>query len=158
MSLFLRVIEPHEVQEILEFETRKLKEQIPDETERMLQSWISPWRPEALTHYVTNGWSFLARDEERKTANSPNGELVGYFIAQPLLFFDGQTQSLWVEHVQFSSLEARDQLCDLAYRLGKDKHLQRVYFPNTPALSPTLKSMKAQEWSTQTLYFKTTKA
>lgn len=157
MSLYLRVAELSEMDEILEFEDRKLQEQFPEEMERMMQSWNSRARKEAFQHHLPMGWSFLARDRERPSRYSSEGELVGYFIAQPLLFFQGQTQSLWVEHLQFTSLQARDELCDLAYRLSREKHFQRVYFPNTPALFPTLKSMKAEDWNSQTLFLKTTK-
>jgi hypothetical protein len=158
MSLFLRIAEAREVEEILEFENRKLKESFADESERMMQSWHSRWRKEALEHYFPMGWSFVARDSSQTSEFSREGLLVGYFMAQPLLFFDGQTQSLWVEHLQYSTLQARDELCDLAWRLSREKHFQRVYFPNTPALSPTLKTMKAEEWSSQVLMLKTTKS
>lgn len=157
MSLYLRVIQTNEIDEILEFENKKLKEQFPGDMEAMLQSWHAKWRKESLEHHFTAGWSFLARDKDRESAFSSEGELVGYFIAQPLLFFDGQTQSLWVEHFQFSTLQARDELCDLAYRLAREKHFQRVYFPATQNLAPTLKSMKAADWSSQAVFINTTK-
>ena len=32
-------------------------------------------------------------------------QILGYFIAQPLLFFEGQTQNLWVEHVRAENKE-----------------------------------------------------
>jgi hypothetical protein len=158
MSLFLRIAVPGEIEEVLEFENRKLKESFADDAERMMQSWNSKWRKEALEHYLPMGWSFVARDSNQSSEFSNEGLLVGYFIAQPLLFFDGQTQSLWVEHLQYSTLQARDELCDLAWRLSREKHFQRVYFPNTPALSPTLKTLKAEQWSSQVLMLKTTKS
>jgi hypothetical protein len=157
MSLYLRVIQVSEIDEILDFENRKLKDQFPDDTERALHSWNTPWRRESLEHYFSTGWSFLARDQERSSSFSSEGELVGYFMAQPLLFFDGQTQSLWVEHLQFSSLQARDELCDLAYRMAREKHFQRAYLPNIPSLAPLLKSMKFTEWNSQAFFIKTTK-
>lgn len=158
MSLFLRIIEASEIEELLAFENAKLKEQFVDESERMFQSWSSKWRKEALENYLPKGWSFIARDKNQKSEFSSEGLIVGYFIAQPLLFFDGQTQSLWVEHLQYSTLQARDELCDLAYKLSREKHFQRVYFPNTPALSPTLKTMKAMDWNSQVMMLKTTKS
>jgi len=158
MSLFLRIIEVSEIEEILHFEKGKLKEQFVDESEFVLQSWSAKWRKEALENYLPKGWSFLARDKNQKSEFSNEGALIGYFIAQPLLFFDGQTQSLWVEHLQYSTLQARDELCDLAYRLCREKHFQRVYFPNTQALSPTLKTMKATEWNSQVMLLKTSKS
>ncbi len=148
MSLDLKVILPADLQEILDFEEKKLRETVADENERTFQAWNARWRKESLEHYLPMGWSFLARDE---------GDLEGYFIAQPLLFLDGQTQSLWVEHLQYSSLEARDQLCDLAYRLAREKHLQRVFFPNSTAILNSVKAFKPEAWNSMTLVIKTTK-
>lgn len=157
MSLNLRVIQLNEIDEILEFEHKKLNEQFPGDMDAMMQAWHARWRKESLEHYLKTGWSFLARDKDRASAHSTEGELIGYFLAQPLLFFDGQTQSLWVEHIQFSTLQARDELCDLAYRLSREKHLQKVYFPGTQNIAPTLKSMKALDWNPQAVFINTTK-
>lgn len=157
MSLVLKIAMASEVDEILDFEKRKLTETIADETEREFAAWNSRWRQESLLHYLPMGWSFLCRDTSQPSSFSTEGQLVGYFIAQPLLFFDGNTQTLWVEHLQFSSLQARDELCDLAYRLSREKHLQRVIFPNSPAIQNATKHLKAQTWDPATLYIRTTK-
>ena len=149
MSLFCRVIQADDLQDIQDLENRKLQEAYPDEMESMMAGWNSKFRVEALNHYIGLGWSFLARDEENK--------LMGYLIAQPLLFFDGHTQSLWVEHVQYCSLQARDELCELAYKLGREKHLQRVYFPNDNGVPNSVKSFKPDPWTPGTLSVKTTK-
>lgn len=148
MSLELRIIEPTEIEEILDFEMRKLIDTIPDETTRTFQVWNSRWRKEALEHYLKLGWSFLARD---------NGKLVGYFLAQPMLFLEGQTQSLWIEHIQFSSLEVRDALCDLGYRLSREKHFQRVYFPNSGSIGNAIKSFSPTDWQPAVSLVKTTR-
>lgn len=145
-----RVILADDLQDILDLENKKLQDMYPDEADRMIAGWNSKFRVEALNHYIPLGWSFLARDPESKA-------LVGYFIAQPLLFFDGQTQSLWVEHVQYTSLQARDELCELAYKLGREKHLQRVYFPNDNGVPNSIKSFKSETWTPGTLSVKTTK-
>lgn len=150
MSLFCRVIQAEDLQEIVELENKKLQEAYPDETERMMAGWNSKFRLEALNHYIPLGWSFLARDDD-------NGSLMGYFIAQPLLFLDGHTQSLWVEHVQYRSLQARDELCELAYKLGREKHLQRVYFPSDNGVPNSIKSFKPESWLPGTFAVKTTK-
>jgi hypothetical protein len=150
MSLICRVIQSDDLQDILDLENKKLQDAYPDEMERMMAGWNSKFRVEALNHYIPLGWSFLARDED-------SDALLGYFIAQPLLFLDGQTQSLWVEHVQYSSLQARDELCELAYKLGREKHLQRVYFPNDNGVPNSVKSFKADSWQPGTLSVKTTK-
>ena len=86
------------------------------------------------------------------------GELVGYFIAQPLLFFENQTQSLWVEHLQFNSLQVRDELCNLAYRLAREKHFQRVYFPQISSVHNAIRHMAPTEWKPEVLFAKTTRS
>lgn len=158
MSLQLRVAQASELEEILDYEQKKLKESFPDENERTFQAWHARWRKESLEHYLPSGWCFLARDSAQETSFSSEGLLIGYFLAQPMLFLDGQTQSLWVEHVQYSSLQARDELCELAYRIAREKHLQRVYFPNTKVILNAISSFKPEEWGTQALVVKTTKA
>jgi len=152
MSLFLHVLQPTEIDEILAFESRKMAEKVTDEMERQIQSWNARWRKESLQHYVPLGWSFCARE-----SSSPESPLVGYFIAQALLFLDGQTQTLWVEHLQFSSLQIRDALVELAVKLGREKHLQKIYFPNEPTIANALQPYKSEPWSASVLQVRTTK-
>lgn len=150
MNLICRVIQTEDLQDILDLENKKLLEIYPDEAERTIAVWNSKFRVEALNHYIPLGWSFLARDEE-------DGELMGYFIAQPLLFLNGHTQSLWVEHLQHSSLQARDELCDLAYRLGREKHLQRVYFPSDNGVHNSISAFKPESGTLDAYTVRTTK-
>lgn len=157
MSLYLRIIQASEMDEILEYENRKLSEVIADEMERTMASWNTKWRKESLEHYLPMGWSFMARDSSLPSSFSNEGLLVGYFIAQPLLFFEGQTQSLWVEHIQYSTLQARDELADLAYKLSREKHFQKVFFPESQSLLSAVRGMKAESWDPQVLSVKTTK-
>jgi hypothetical protein len=160
MSLQLRIIQPSEIEEILSFEKRKLQDQIQDEMEREFAMWNSRWRKEALEFYLPMGWSFLARDQQVQNNNGEahsEGPIVGYFIAQPLLFLHGQTQSLWIEHLQYNSLQVRDELCELAWRLSKEKHFQKVYFPDLSGLANGVSRFKAEPWSPQVLEVKTTK-
>ncbi|PIS11070.1 MAG: hypothetical protein COT73_06065 [Bdellovibrio sp. CG10_big_fil_rev_8_21_14_0_10_47_8] len=157
MSLYVRVIQQADLDEILQFEGNKLKETVSDEMERNFLSWNSRWRKESLEHYLSMGWSFLARDESQTSSHSEEGLLAGYFIAQPLLFFDGHTQSLWIEHMQFSTLQARDELCDLAYKLCREKHLQKVFFPESQTIANAVRSLKAQNWDPQVLSISTTR-
>lgn len=157
MSLYLRVAQISDLDEIFSFENEQLILHEPDESERMLKTWNSRWRKESLEHYLQLGWSFVARDTLNKNEQHPEGKLVGYFLAQALLFFDGQTQTLWIEHISFRSFEVRDQLCELAYKLGREKHLQRVYFPNNPAIQNVVHLWKPQDWKPDMLLVKTTK-
>ena len=158
MSLYLRTIQQQDLDEILHFEKTKLQETIPDEMDRELKSWNSRWRKEALEHYVPMGWSFLVRDRNLESSFSDEGLLTGYFIAQPLLFFEGQTQTLWVEHMQYSTLQARDELCELAYKISREKHFQKVLFPESQSVMNAVKAFKAQNWDPQVLTVATSKA
>ncbi len=120
----------NDLNEILHYENQKLKDLHYDEIEMSLERWNSRWRQESLEHYLKTGWSFVLRDKDITSAYSSEGSLIGYFLAQPLLFLDGQTQSLWIEHLSYSNLEARDNLCDFAYRLSREKHFQKIYYPS----------------------------
>jgi hypothetical protein len=157
MSLYFRIIQIDDLSEILDYEQKKLANLVPDETERTLQSWNARWRQEALEHYFPMGWSFLARDKDIQSPNSSEGALVGYFMAQPFLFMEGQTQCLWIEHLSYSSLQARDELCDLAYRLSREKHFQRVLFPNISGIANSIANMKPEAWQPGVFSVKTTK-
>ena len=157
MSLYTRVITKLDLDEILDFEKFKLQELIADEMEREMKSWNARWRKESLEHYLPQGWSFLVRDRSSTSPFSSEGLLVGYFIAQPILFFDGNTQNLWVEHIQFSTLQARDELCELAYKLSREKHLQQVFFPDSQSIQNSIKNLKSQTWDPKVLFIKTTK-
>ncbi len=149
MSLDLKVIQLHELPEILDFELKKQSELGLSEDDKIFESWHAKWRKESLEHYLPLGWSFLAREQE--------GQLSGYFLAQPLLFFEGMTQTLWVEHLQFSSLQARDQLCELAYKLAREKHFQKVVLPNQSTVSNAIKHLKPENWGPHFLQLITSK-
>ncbi len=158
MGLFFRIATLEDLNEIQEFEKKKQEESISDPVERDIQSWNAKWRKESLEHYLPTGWSFIARDPLIKSQHSEEGQLVGYFLAQPMLFVDGQTQSLWVEYVAFSSLQSRDEICELAYRLSREKHFQRVYFPNSSVIQNSIGHMRPQAFSQAAVFVKTTKA
>lgn len=149
MSLFCRILQAEDLEQVLDFESHKMQEAFPDEVERMFAQWNSRARQEAIEHYLPMGWSFIAFDDEKK--------IVGYFIAQPLLFLDGQTQSLWIEHIQYASSQARDELCELAYKLSREKNFQRVYFPSGNGVNNSVANFKPESWTPPTLMVKTTK-
>lgn len=157
MSFFCRTIQIEDVPELIDFEEKKLLETVPAEEDRIFAKWNSRWRQESLEHYAKIGWSFLARNKDMPSSFSSEGQLVGYFTAQPLLFLEGQTQSLWVEHISFSSLQARDQLSELAYRLSREKHFQRVFFPNSSGIINSISGFKPELWTPQNYSVKTVK-
>lgn len=157
MNLHASVLQISDIDEVLQFEQNKMIEVYPDESDRMIASWSSRACKESFEHYLPLGWSFVVRDRDQKLQQQ-EGQMLGFFIAQPLLFLDGQTQSLWVEHMQFNNLQVRDFLCDLAYRLSREKHLQRVYFPQQQSIQNSVTTFGAQLWQPQTLVVKTTKS
>lgn len=157
-DLYLRIIQASDLDEIQAFEKSQLAQSSMDPMEQELFAWTSRWRAESLGHYLPMGWSFLARDRQKKSQWSDEGELVGYFIAQPLLFFDGQTQSLWVEHLSYLNQKAKSELCELAYRLSREKHFQRVYLPDHQDLRDSVQAWKPEPWDPTAIFLKTTKA
>ena len=96
------------------------REQLPSDLSPIqaeMKSWETPWRKESLEHYSKLGWSFVALKD---------GEVCGYILGQPILFFNNWTQTLWVEHLSFQEEEVGFQLMDVAIRWAKTKHLQKV--------------------------------
>lgn len=117
--------------------------------ETQMNVWNTEYRQEALEHYFKTGWSFIAEDSSRK--------ICGFFMGQPLLFFNKNTQSLWVEYICANNMDIYTELLDISYRLSREKHFQAVlYFKNI--LNQKLnKSYSFQDWNRETVYLKTTK-
>jgi hypothetical protein len=143
----IQILQATDAEAVMSFENSLNPE--PD-MEWTMQSWTAPWRRESLDHHLPLGWSFGIWTEQR--------HLRGYFIAQPLLFLDRQTQALWVENVQAQSAEDFDLLCETAIKLGREKHLQRVYFPKSASQRWTLPATyKAESWGADYCFVKTVK-
>jgi hypothetical protein len=112
----VKILTIENCESILTFE----KSRLPGEDfEREMATWHARWRKEALEHYLPLGWSFCKRKD---------GEMVAYILCQPLLFFEGWTQSLWIEHVSALHPEDAQEMIEIAYRWARDKHLQKVFF------------------------------
>lgn len=116
------VLKLDDLQACLDFEKNLLDKAFEDEMDKELASWSARWRKESLEHYLNLGWSFGIWSDINKT------ELLGYVLAQPLLFFRGLTQSLWVEHIS-GSKEIQQSLIEIVYRWSRDKHLQQLIIP-----------------------------
>jgi hypothetical protein len=114
-----------------------------------LQSWTAPWREESLNHYLPQGWSFGVWSEDNK--------LLGYFLAQPLLFLNQQTQSLWVEHICSPEAQILRELCETAIKLSREKHFQRVYLPTQMLQLSKLTGYKFETWNNNVTFVKTVK-
>lgn len=115
----IRVLDVSEIQEVSDFEKERLEKSIADETDRMFQSWHAPWRLESLEFYLPKGWCFAIRNQN---------VLKAYFLAQPLLFLRGLTQTLWIEHMAFSNVDTGRMLVELALKNAREKHLQVALF------------------------------
>jgi len=152
MSFVYKVMTVENIEEIIQLEKSKIKDQFLSEVELDMNSWTAKWRKESLEFYAQSGWSYVSFEQ-----NDSGQKIAGYFLAQPLLFFDGQTQSLWVDYISYSSLQARDELSDLAYKLAREKHFQRVYFKNENSVVNSLKKFSCQSWNADTFFISTTR-
>ncbi len=116
-QLHARILLPADKELLLQFSRARLEAKVDDSMEREMQSWSARWRPEALEHYLPQGWSFGVF----------RGDLLeGYFLAQPYLFHRGLTQTLWIEKFAYNSDEAARLLIDTGYKWARDKHFQCV--------------------------------
>lgn len=128
MKLEFQVLGLADLDEVFALSEANLAIAIPDEVERRFQSWGVRWRREELEHYLKLGWSFIARDKDGHPDPADKGAARGYFLGQPLLYFRGQIQTLWVEHIEAEDAEVRNALIDVAVRVAREKHFQRVLF------------------------------
>lgn len=151
MEFDIRILMASDVDAISAFENEILAQVHSDPMEQMMAVWNSKFRPEALNHYLPLGWSFGIFERESKT-------LMGYFIGQPLLFFDGCTQTLWVEHVQAKSSAHQQLLLETAVKISREKHFQRVILPDTESYRESLKAWPILLWDQKRILIKTTKA
>lgn len=115
----VRVLQLSDLEAIQYLEKKLLQESQLEEVEIEMLSWNAKWRSEQLEHYLPLGWSMGVFDQQT---------LVGYFLAQPLLFFRGLTQNLWLEHMQAQSREYRNVLAEVLVKTAKGKHFQTVVF------------------------------
>lgn len=152
MSFVYKVMTFENIDEVIQLEESKIKDQFPSDLDFEISTWSAKWRKESLEFYAQSGWSYVSFQQTEM-----GQKIAGYFLAQPLLFFEGQTQSLWVEYLSYNSLQVRDELCDLAYKLSREKHFQRVYFTKENFVGNALKKFSCQNWSPDALYISTTR-
>ncbi|MEK6627997.1 MAG: hypothetical protein AABY53_05175 [Bdellovibrionota bacterium] len=144
-----RIAQLDDVENVFDYEYKKNYSAEIDEIENQIMVWNSFFRKESLEHYFKSGWSFLALDSQQK--------IVGFFMGQALLFLDKQTQSLWVEHISASTSEIYTELVDIAYRLSREKHFQKVLFSDIVQKQSLTKNFPFTEWERSVSYLKTTK-
>jgi hypothetical protein len=150
VSIVQQVLSAPDIEEVFNYASARLALSEPNEQDRMFKSWAAKWRREALEHYLKLGWSFIARDEQTKRT-------VGFFLGQPFLFFRGQTQTLWVEHIEADNDEVKHQLVDTAVRVAREKHLQRVLFAEAGDKTDALKNWNPKRLEDEIVVVKTTK-
>ena len=127
----LEILTSEDQTRISEFANRRLAAAIGDETERTFASWKAAWRPEALEHYLKLGWSFgVFNRAEGDQLNGKRMTLAGFSLVQPILFYRGQTQTLWAEYFDAETQTAQNSLVDFTIKMARDKHLQRVLIQN----------------------------
>ena len=143
VKLFL----PEHVSQVLSFERQRLSSEL-GEIQKEMASWESSWREESLNHYSQLGWSFVLQEKD---------VLQGYLLAQPFLFFNKWTQSLWIEHLNFTNPEGGALLIDTVVRWARTKHLQKVLMNSaSPQSSFVLETTPAMKEG-QFLHLSTTK-
>ncbi len=147
--LSYRIAQLEDVEVVFQYEYKKQFSDSTDEIENQIKVWDSFFRKESLEHYFRLGWSFLAFDS--------SGNLKGFFMGQPLLFFDKQTQTLWVEYISSDTTEIYTELVDIAYRLSREKHFQKVLFSTEVREKPLVKVFPFKDWERPVTYLKTTK-
>jgi hypothetical protein len=148
-GLNYRIAQLADVEDVFAYESKKTFNPNISEIENQILIWDSNFRKEALEHYFKLGWSFLAVNEKN--------EIVGFFLGQPLLFFDKQTQSLWVEYVSADDMIIYTELVDIAYRLSREKHFQRVLLSEHIKNEKLTKEFPFKNLERPNVYLKTTK-
>ncbi len=144
-----RIAQLEDVDSVHQFAIKMNFPEDPESFENKMMVWDSAYRKEALEHYLKLGWSFVAFDAENK--------LAGFFLGQALLFLDKQTQTLWIEYVLAVNSEVKTELIDIAYRLSREKHFQRVLLPSELKNEKLTKPLPFQDWERKTSALKTTK-
>lgn len=144
-----RIAQLDDVESVYSYELKKTTSATDNEYDQMMAVWNSSFRKESLEHYFKLGWSFLALDSQQNVK--------GFFLGQPLLFFDLQTQSLWIEHVSAINESIATELIEIAYRLAREKHFQRVLISENIKELNLTKDFPFQKWPRSIQFLKTTK-
>lgn len=146
----IKTLAEKDLQQIIQLEKQLLAKQVNDPMRAEMMAWKQSWREESLNHYLPSGWSMGFFDND-------GVDLKGYFLAQPILFFRGLTQNLWIEHLRAFDNMNIDELVDVAYRLARSKHLQSVLFYNCTEYVSSLESRGAEKLMDDVYLIKTAK-
>jgi hypothetical protein len=143
----LRVLRLEDKEQVQQYEALKSKES--QDPLGFMKQWSAPWREESLEHYLKMGWCMGYFDEST---------LQGYSLVQPVLFFNGHTQSLWIEVIRAANQAIFSTLFEAAVKVSREKHLQKTFFSKKlfqdfDSIDNGLKI----ETSDETLFVRTTK-
>lgn len=146
----IRILKKDDVSQLKKLAENFHQKEFPDPIERELVSWHARWRDEALEHYLSLGWSF---GSWVKGEDEPSG----FLLAQPLLFFEGMTQTLWVEFLAGKSAAIERELAAVAYRWARDKHFQKILFAEGQRLNKVLTELNGKSSAIDVIEMKTAK-
>ncbi len=147
----VQILTEKHIESVLGFERELLnKNSEMDEMEKEMSSWHAKWRQEQLEHYLSLGWSAGIYND--------NNQLTAYYLAQPIVFFRGLTQTIWVEHFAFENKQDMETLLEVCYRQAREKHLQAVIIhnPSTP-IAEVHEGLKTQKLDEELYLIKTAK-
>lgn len=125
-NLQIRILLASDAEAVMAFARAQLEKSTADSMDVELKSWTARWRGESLNYYLPQGWSFGAFQ---------GGRLRGFVLGQPLLFYRGLTQTLWIEELVFEAPEIAEALLETAYKWARDKQLQCVLLEGTASRS-----------------------
>lgn len=149
-KILYRIAQLEDVENVFSYEYEKnFSSKDISDIEKQMLVWDSFFRKESLEHYFKSGWSFIALNQ--------NSEVVGFFMGQALLFLDKQTQSLWIEYISANNMDIYTELVDIAYRLSREKHFQKVLFSQVVTEQKLNKEFDFKKWERVVSYLKTTK-
>lgn len=152
MATKIRNLTHDDIDKILELERSFLTQD--EEIERAMEEWSARWREEQLMHYISTGWSYGIWNLDEK---GNEVSLSSYFIAQVLLYFKSNTQTLWIERIKANNPKEEGELLEVAYRFAREKHLQKVLFEKELFRTEILDNYKVNPLDDEHLWIKTTK-
>lgn len=132
-TLEIRILLPADQEAVMAFGRMRLERSESEPMDIEMKAWVARWRAESVSYYLPQGWSFGAFE---------NGKMKGFILGQPILFFRGLTQTLWIEELMFETDVAGEQLLDTCYKWARDKHLQCVLIEGSTARSKLVENWK----------------
>lgn len=145
-----RVLASDELEEVYAFSKNRWLAN-PKSQENLFHEWSASWRREFLEHYLKIGWSIARRDPV-------SGRLLGYILAQPVVFFRQHMQTVWIEYVEAESPKQVAELIEAIYKVCREKNMQRLfvrYDESDLGLGELLKTRKAKMIEEEILEFQT---